>query len=176
MQRRACIFSHAGTGARQGCAARGHAGAASTARSARVAGPVWQLIYGYFLRTGSTAGVRFAGSEVTCLGTAHIVQMTRALANMIACTATLPCIAGQQRRWDVVRSHSSLGIVLYHTELRAALIVRQFRPAVRRPPSHLVLAPAGTSTWMRQRNRAQRALAHCAVHTMPWYKTGRLVD
>ena len=33
-----------------------------------------------------------------------------------------------------MRTHSSVGIVLYHRELRAALIVRQFRPAVRGQP------------------------------------------
>ncbi|KAK9821465.1 hypothetical protein WJX81_005867 [Elliptochloris bilobata] len=37
---------------------------------------------------------------------------------------------GKQRRWDVVRTHPSVGIVVCHTALRAALIVRQFRPAV----------------------------------------------
>ena len=38
--------------------------------------------------------------------------------------------AGKTRRWDVVDSHSSVGIVVYHTELRALVLVRQFRPAV----------------------------------------------
>lgn len=37
---------------------------------------------------------------------------------------------GKQRRWDVVDSHSSVGIVVHHTELNALVIVRQFRPAV----------------------------------------------
>jgi len=37
---------------------------------------------------------------------------------------------GRQRRWDMVKSHSSVGIVLYHAELDALLVVRQFRPAV----------------------------------------------
>ena len=30
----------------------------------------------------------------------------------------------------MVKSHSSVGIVLYHAELDALLVVRQFRPAV----------------------------------------------
>lgn len=38
--------------------------------------------------------------------------------------------AGQKRRWDIVKSLPSVGIVLYHTELDAFLLVRQFRPAV----------------------------------------------
>ncbi|CAL5228647.1 g11815 [Coccomyxa viridis] len=37
---------------------------------------------------------------------------------------------GRQRRWDMVKSHSSVGIVLYHAEQDALLVVRQFRPAV----------------------------------------------
>ncbi|KAG2482692.1 hypothetical protein HYH03_018398 [Edaphochlamys debaryana] len=37
---------------------------------------------------------------------------------------------GKPRRWDVVESHASVGVVLYHRELGAWLIVRQFRPAV----------------------------------------------
>jgi len=31
----------------------------------------------------------------------------------------------------VVKTHPSVGVALYHSELRAALVVRQFRPAVR---------------------------------------------
>jgi hypothetical protein len=51
------------------------------------------------------------------------------------------CAAGRQRRWDMVSSHSSVGIVLYHTSLDALLLVRQFRPAVSicRPPLHALL-------------------------------------
>ncbi|GLI70761.1 hypothetical protein VaNZ11_015790 [Volvox africanus] len=37
---------------------------------------------------------------------------------------------GKERRWDVVESHASVGVVLYHRDLDAFLIVRQFRPAV----------------------------------------------
>ncbi|GIL82383.1 hypothetical protein Vretimale_11836 [Volvox reticuliferus] len=37
---------------------------------------------------------------------------------------------GKERRWDVVESHASVGVVLYHRELDAFVIVRQFRPAV----------------------------------------------
>lgn len=37
---------------------------------------------------------------------------------------------GARRRWDMVRSHSSVAILLYHTQRRAFLLVRQFRPAV----------------------------------------------
>ncbi|KXZ46854.1 hypothetical protein GPECTOR_40g588 [Gonium pectorale] len=37
---------------------------------------------------------------------------------------------GKERRWDVVESHSSVGVILYHRELDAWVIVRQFRPAV----------------------------------------------
>lgn len=39
--------------------------------------------------------------------------------------------AGKKRRWDVVQSHSSVGIVVFHKELKALVLVRQFRPAVR---------------------------------------------
>ncbi|PNW76364.1 hypothetical protein CHLRE_11g467524v5 [Chlamydomonas reinhardtii] len=37
---------------------------------------------------------------------------------------------GKERRWDVVESHASVGVVLYHKDLDAWIIVRQFRPAV----------------------------------------------
>ena len=43
--------------------------------------------------------------------------------------------AGKQRRWDVVSSHSSVGVIIYHTQLEALLVVRQFRPAVSPPSS-----------------------------------------
>lgn len=39
--------------------------------------------------------------------------------------------AGKQRRWDMISSHSSVGVIIYHTHLDALLVVRQFRPAVR---------------------------------------------
>lgn len=38
--------------------------------------------------------------------------------------------AGKQRRWDMVFSHDSVAILLYHTQLQAFLLVRQFRPPV----------------------------------------------
>eukprot|EP00898_Chlorokybus_atmophyticus_P000273 jgi/Chlat1/1246/Chrsp115S08653 len=37
---------------------------------------------------------------------------------------------GMKRRWDMVLSHPSVAIVLYHTGLDAVILVRQFRPAV----------------------------------------------
>lgn len=37
---------------------------------------------------------------------------------------------GKQRRWDVIEAHASVGVVLYHENLDAFLLVRQFRPAV----------------------------------------------
>ena len=50
--------------------------------------------------------------------------------------------AGRQRRWDMVKSHSSVGIVLYHAAQDALLVVRQFRPAVSPPDLSLLLAVA----------------------------------
>lgn len=38
--------------------------------------------------------------------------------------------AGKMRRWDVVESMPSVGVILYHTDLDAFLMVRQFRPPV----------------------------------------------
>ena len=38
--------------------------------------------------------------------------------------------AGKQRRWDMISSHSSVGVIIYHTSLDALLVVRQFRPPV----------------------------------------------
>lgn len=37
---------------------------------------------------------------------------------------------GKQRRWDVIEAHASVGVVIYHVDLDAFLVVRQFRPAV----------------------------------------------
>lgn len=37
---------------------------------------------------------------------------------------------GRARRWDVIEAHPSVGVVLYHEDMDAFLIVRQFRPAV----------------------------------------------
>lgn len=37
---------------------------------------------------------------------------------------------GTSRRWDMVESHPSVAILLYHTQRRAFLLVRQFRPPV----------------------------------------------
>jgi len=39
-------------------------------------------------------------------------------------------VAGKQRRWDMISSHSSVGVIIYHTELDALVVVRQFRPPV----------------------------------------------
>lgn len=43
--------------------------------------------------------------------------------------------AGKQRRWDMISSHSSVGVIIYHTGLDALIVVRQFRP----PVTHLSL-------------------------------------
>lgn len=37
---------------------------------------------------------------------------------------------GKERRWDIVKSHASVGVVLYHRGRDAFIVVRQFRPAV----------------------------------------------
>eukprot|EP00879_Flechtneria_rotunda_P028448 GHRR01030559.1.p1 GENE.GHRR01030559.1~~GHRR01030559.1.p1 ORF type:complete len:254 (+),score=69.74 GHRR01030559.1:160-921(+) len=37
---------------------------------------------------------------------------------------------GKRRRWDIIQAHSSVAVVLYHKDLDAFLVVRQFRPAV----------------------------------------------
>jgi hypothetical protein len=46
----------------------------------------------------------------------------------------LPCPcrspAGKQRRWDMVASHPSVAVLLYHRQLQSVILVRQFRPAV----------------------------------------------
>lgn len=49
--------------------------------------------------------------------------------------------AGRERRWDIIKSMPSVGVVLYHTEWDAFLLVRQFRPAVR--GKHLLLPSHG---------------------------------
>lgn len=38
--------------------------------------------------------------------------------------------AGKQRRWDAVQAHNSVAVALFHTQLQAFILVRQFRPAV----------------------------------------------
>ena len=36
----------------------------------------------------------------------------------------------KKKRWDVVAAHASVGVVLFHADLQAAIIVRQWRPPV----------------------------------------------
>lgn len=43
--------------------------------------------------------------------------------------------AGKERRWDMVGSMPSVGSILYHREMHAVLLVRQFRPPVRSLPT-----------------------------------------
>ena len=45
--------------------------------------------------------------------------------------STVACnLNGNGRTWDMIQSMGSVAIVLYHTELDAAIVVRQFRPPV----------------------------------------------
>lgn len=37
---------------------------------------------------------------------------------------------GKTRKWDMVETHPSVAVVIYHKDLKALLLVRQFRPAV----------------------------------------------
>jgi len=37
---------------------------------------------------------------------------------------------GQERCWDAVKSHDSVSVLLYHSEKKAFLLVKQFRPPV----------------------------------------------
>lgn len=49
------------------------------------------------------------------------------------CIDTIQCItkhAGKERRWDIVKAHASVGVVLYHSGHDGFILVRQFRPAV----------------------------------------------
>ncbi|KAK9807069.1 hypothetical protein WJX73_000022 [Symbiochloris irregularis] len=50
--------------------------------------------------------------------------------NFVKTQSVMYDMDGKQRRWDVVQSHSSVGVVVFHTELQALVLVRQFRPAV----------------------------------------------
>jgi len=45
-------------------------------------------------------------------------------------TAPLCHYAGKTKRWDIVESHPSVGILLYHRDLHAFLLVRQVRVCV----------------------------------------------
>lgn len=42
----------------------------------------------------------------------------------------MPACAGKPRTWEIIESHASVGVVLYHADMDAWLLVRQFRPAV----------------------------------------------
>ncbi|MDR0761498.1 MAG: NUDIX hydrolase [Campylobacteraceae bacterium] len=37
---------------------------------------------------------------------------------------------GKQKRWDCIKTHDSVACILYHTEKKALILVKQFRPAV----------------------------------------------
>eukprot|EP00803_Ostreobium_quekettii_P000519 evm.model.scf_4319.1 EVM.evm.TU.scf_4319.1 scf_4319:1667-4711(-) len=50
--------------------------------------------------------------------------------NFVKPASALFNACGTQRKWDLIEEHDSIAIVLYHVEKDAALVVRQFRPAV----------------------------------------------
>lgn len=50
--------------------------------------------------------------------------------NFIKPASAMFQLDGKRRRWDVIESHSSVGIVIYHSDIDAFIIVRQFRPPV----------------------------------------------
>jgi UDP-sugar diphosphatase len=37
---------------------------------------------------------------------------------------------GKQKRWDCIKTHDSVACILYHSEKKAFILVKQFRPAV----------------------------------------------
>jgi len=37
---------------------------------------------------------------------------------------------GMEKNWEIVQAHDSVAILIYHTELKSFILVRQFRPAV----------------------------------------------
>ena len=43
---------------------------------------------------------------------------------------------GKERKWDMVTTHPSVGIIVYHRQKESLLIVRQFRPPVGTPYLH----------------------------------------
>ncbi|KAK9829347.1 hypothetical protein WJX72_005307 [[Myrmecia] bisecta] len=62
------------------------------------------------------------------LGSIHMEPMTASA--FIKPQSVQYELDGKQLRWDVVQTHPSVGVLIYHTELKALLLVRQFRPAV----------------------------------------------
>ena len=74
------------------------------------------------LRLQSLGGAPQIHSK-SCSGSCMVTRLLR-------CNLCKNDVAGQRRRWDMISSHSSVGVIIYHTELDALIVVRQFRPPV----------------------------------------------
>jgi nudix-type nucleoside diphosphatase (YffH/AdpP family) len=79
-----------------------------------------------------------AAAHPACTGPAILARLSTPVAGplpasgsaFVAPLALAYTLDGSPKRWDMVRSHASVGVLLYHASRQAALIVRQFRPAV----------------------------------------------
>ncbi|KAL3147581.1 hypothetical protein ABBQ38_014634 [Trebouxia sp. C0009 RCD-2024] len=60
------------------------------------------------------------------LGTVELKAMESS--NFVKPQSVMYELDGKQRRWDMISSHSSVAVIIYHTERDALLVVRQFRP------------------------------------------------
>jgi UDP-sugar diphosphatase len=51
-------------------------------------------------------------------------------ANFIATSLATYEQEGIQKSWEIVQAHDSVAVLIYHTEIRSFILVKQFRPAV----------------------------------------------
>lgn len=45
-------------------------------------------------------------------------------------TVRLDLEGGKEKTWDIVEGHDSVAVIMYHSDLDAAIVIRQFRPPV----------------------------------------------
>ncbi|DBB00597.1 TPA: Nudix hydrolase 14, chloroplastic [Trebouxia sp. C0006] len=100
------------------------AGMATQSATSTIKAPADGDFYKYGLKPVLGEGIMEA--TLKRLGTVEIKEMDKS--NFVKPKSVMYELDGQRRRWDMISSHSSVGVIIYHTQLDALIVVRQFRP------------------------------------------------
>ncbi|DBA77716.1 TPA: Nudix hydrolase 14, chloroplastic [Trebouxia sp. C0005] len=100
------------------------AGMPAQAATSTIKAPADGNFYKYGLKPVLGEGIMEA--TLKRLGTVDIKEMDKS--NFVKPKSVVYELDGKRRRWDMISSHSSVGVIIYHTELDALIVVRQFRP------------------------------------------------
>lgn len=90
-------------------------------------GPLRQDFYKHGLVSLSTG---LTTMEAAIEGLSNFRKVTFESSNFVKPVSVLFHDNGRERKWDLIEAHDSVAVLLYHIDLNAILIVRQFRPAV----------------------------------------------